>query len=254
MKTLQQTQHDFMQALLNPHSSYVLLGQIADSEKLSAQAHLAIYQRSYISRLQQCMAAQFEALKKALGDELFFMFTEEYLNGYPSNSHTLNTLGDRFADFLDATRPVLQSDEKENWPAFIIELARFEYRLNVLFDLPDPTGKSAVIPADETTPANKLVLNPIHEQFTHEYPVCGYFRALKNQDSVVIPLPEKEHCLVIRHRYRLAMVGLDCAQELRIVALLMAGENWAAVEQLEPEGVAALQQRWVECGVLVAKV
>lgn len=277
MDSLKHTQKRFMQALLNPSNSDAFLECVESSQRLSAQGHLAIYQRSYISRLQQCMAAQFEALKSALGDELFFLFTAEYLRTYPSQSYTLNNLGELFSAFLASTRPALQSDDKEDWPAFIIELAAFEYRLNVLFDLPEPTGVNAVKPADDNTPASQLVLNPIHEAFTHQYPVCGYFKAQKNQEFVEIPLPEKEHCLVIRSNYRLMMISLDSLTEQLLINMLLDGKNWENVQALDStskkdkledfsqiksanlaeseislEEIHSLKSKWIKNGVLVS--
>src|ERR1700753_3361545 len=84
------------------------------TERLSAVAHLKIYRHSYIARLRACMQNQFAALAYALGNELFEAFADQYLNTYPSNSYTLNTLGEKFPDFLQQTRPDI--DEQESWP------------------------------------------------------------------------------------------------------------------------------------------
>ena len=44
------------------------------SNRLSASERLAIYQRSYISRLRLCLAEQFPASRHALGADLFDQF------------------------------------------------------------------------------------------------------------------------------------------------------------------------------------
>ncbi|MCY7296896.1 HvfC/BufC N-terminal domain-containing protein [Alteromonas sp. a30] len=250
---LSQTQQDFMQALLNSRPDNAFLSQIAESQKLSAQAHLAIYQRSYIARLQQCMAAQFSALKSALGDSLFFMFTADYLSRYPSQSYTLNNLGERFADYLQETRPALDDSSQEDWPAFIIELARFEYTLNIIFDQPQPDW---VKNADLTTQDENLLLNPVSRICSHVYPVCDYFRALKRDESVEIPLPKPEKCMVIRQNFRLGMVQLDSEEALLAAQHLNDGGSWSSLLSCcSPHHLPALltlKKRWLKTGVLIS--
>ena len=54
-----------------PDAFHTLEDVVHDSEKLAAKDHLAIYQRSYIARLRNCMATQFSALEYALGEDIF---------------------------------------------------------------------------------------------------------------------------------------------------------------------------------------
>ena len=107
---------------------------INPSKKQSARQRLAIYQRSYLARLRDCMANQFPVLEYALGEELFQLFADQYLQLYPSQSYTLMDLGERFSDFLERTRPDADQEEKEKWPDFMIELAQFEYTMLSIFD------------------------------------------------------------------------------------------------------------------------
>lgn len=245
---LKNIQQSFMQALLNPQASEVFAEQVEASQALSARQHLAIYQRSYIARLQQCMAAQFNALKQALGEQLFFMFTAEYLQANPSKSYTLNNLGEGFADFLRATRPDKDESEQEDWPSFIIELAEFEYLLNVLFDAPELHGYKA---ASTDTPDTELFLNPVNQVCEHQYPVCRYFTMLKAQQQVDIPLPEPEYCVVVRHNYRLGMVELKTDLERQLISELARGKTWCSLDK-ERRDVFAIKMKWLKAGVLVS--
>ena len=115
MNSLKEIQQWMQQALLSPYSTQNPSTEqvICSSERLSAQQHLAIYQRSYVARLRECMAKQFEALQYALGKELFQQFVDQYLQTYPSKSYTLIHLGKYFADFLEETRPDKNQEEKE---------------------------------------------------------------------------------------------------------------------------------------------
>src|SRR6202008_4858565 len=107
---------------------------VNQSQRLSAVHHLDLYRHSYIARLRSCMQSQFSALAYALGSELFELFADQYLDTYPSESYTLNTLGEKFAIFLQEPRPDAGQEPKETWPDFMIELAGFEYALSKIFD------------------------------------------------------------------------------------------------------------------------
>ena len=99
---------------------------IKPNSRLSGKERLQIYQTGYLARLRDCMEKQFVALKYALGDELFQAFSDDYLQRYPSESYTLSNLGNRFALFLEETRPDkdLTPEERETWPDFLIELVQ----------------------------------------------------------------------------------------------------------------------------------
>src|SRR5438876_6595516 len=98
---------------------------VTRSHSLTAAGRLAIYSHSYFARLQECLRAEFPVLLHALGEELFNLFTFEYLRQYPSRSYTLNQLGENFPRFLAETRPDAEAPEgaRVNWPDLIIDFA-----------------------------------------------------------------------------------------------------------------------------------
>lgn len=181
---------------------------INKSSRLTAVRHLGIYRQSYFARLRECMKNQFSALAYALGEELFQMFADQYLEAYPSDSYTLNDLGGKFPDFLEETRPDKEQKEKETWIDFIIELARFEYTLSVIFD-----GHAAEIKlADETTPDEHLELAPLSQIFHQPYPVCRYYLDVKQKKEPELPFEEESFCAVARKQYRLSLLEIKPAQ------------------------------------------
>lgn len=182
---------------------------VNDSSRLTAERHLRIYRQSYIARLRECMKNQFSALAFALGDELFQMFADQYLENYPSGSYTLNDLGRKFPDFLQETRPDAEADEKESWIDFMIELANFEYSLSVIFD--EHAAEDFVL-ANDSTPDEALKLIPVFHIFRHTYPVCRYYLDVVNKNAPELPFEEKSFCVVSRYNYRLTLTEINSAQ------------------------------------------
>lgn len=182
---------------------------IVATDKLSARGHLHIYQSSYILRLRDCMAKQFSALEFALGKQVFQHFADQYLQTYPSSSHTLSDLGKNFSRYLQETRPDGDSDEKESWPDFLIELADYEYAVNVLFDLQAEPDDRDVIEADENTPEDDLQLRPVFQLFQHNYPIAAYYRAVLADQAPELPFPEQNFSVLLRRNYRLGIFDLS---------------------------------------------
>lgn len=172
------------------------------SDRLSAAAHLDIYKGSYIARLRECMRAQFGALAHALGAGLFEAFTDHYLASYPSHSYTLNDLGKNFAGYLQQTRPDADSDTRETWPDFMIELAEFEYALSLIFD---EFACEELEPAGADCPDEDLRLSPVFHLFRHSYPVCDYYLAYTRKENPELPLPGETCCVVVRRQYKMGL-------------------------------------------------
>ncbi|WP_163832776.1 HvfC/BufC N-terminal domain-containing protein [Spartinivicinus ruber] len=100
---------------------------ITHSNNLTPETRLNIYAQGYVLRLLECLRADFPALCKVMGADLFDFFAKAYIWKYPSTSHTLFNLGGQFADFLlqsqAARNKTLQQSEMLFFP---VELARFE--------------------------------------------------------------------------------------------------------------------------------
>src|SRR3982751_6908978 len=94
--TLSQIQNWMQSALVQPDLEAQPENFINESSRLNAARHLNIYRQSYIARLRECMKNQFSALAYALGEDLFQMFADQYLDARPSESYTLNNLGKKF--------------------------------------------------------------------------------------------------------------------------------------------------------------
>ncbi|HEY0427357.1 MAG TPA: DNA-binding domain-containing protein [Pyrinomonadaceae bacterium] len=196
------------------------------SSRLNAARHLNIYRQSYIARLRECMKNQFSALAYALGEDLFQMFADQYLDAFPSASYTLNDLGGKFPDFLEETRPDAEQEEKESWIDFIIELARFEYTLSVIFEGEADAAK----PAQDATPDEELKLAPLSHIFYHRYPVCLYYLNVTRKTAPELPFEEDSYCAVTRNNYRLSLLEIKPAQ-YHFLERLRQGDSIAGAKE-----------------------
>lgn len=182
---------------------------ICHSEKLTAQEHLGIYQRSYIARLRNCMSQQFSALEYALGEAIFCAFADDYLASKPSQHYNLSFLGAHFSDYLQSNRPDAGEVVKEDWIDFMIELAQFEYDIGVLFEM---KAEEEYQLATINTPEDELKLVPICALFKFQFPVRKYYSEFKNEKQPNLPLLNESYCVVLRHKFKLAVYDLHKEQ------------------------------------------
>ena len=192
-----------------PESFHSLEDVIHDSEKLAAKDHLAIYQRSYIARLRNCMSTQFSALEYALGEDIFTAFADDYLASHPSYNYNLAVLGKHFAEYLEVNRPDKDTEQKEDWIDFIIELAQFEYDLGVIFE---QKAEEDYELAQQETPEEDLQLVPICELFAFDFPTRAFYSDFKHGKEPQLPFERKSYCVVLRHNFKLAVYDLHKEQ------------------------------------------
>ncbi|WP_299682987.1 DNA-binding domain-containing protein [uncultured Dokdonia sp.] len=205
---LRNVQSWMQQQLLHPSRDVSIDDRIHSTSKLSASEHLAIYQRSYIARLRDCMEKQFPALAYALGGELFQNFTDVFLSEYPSGSYTLTNLGRHFSLFLEETRPDREASRKESWPDFMIELAQFEYQINSAFDERVSKDYQPSVSQNDSD----LVLTPVLYLFRNRFPISRYYKAYIQEQEPTLPFEEESFAVLIRKEYKLGLFELNPAQ------------------------------------------
>lgn len=219
---------------------------IQDTKKLSAREHLAIYQRSYIARLRHCMAQQFSALEHALGADLFRGFADAYLSEHPSRNYNLMGLGSEFANYLERNRPDRDSPEKEDWPDFMIELARLEYTLNMAFE--EQAEEDSALATNET-PEEHLQLAPVCYPMAFTFPVRWYYSEFKKGNDPDIPAKQPSYCVILRHEYQLALYDLH-QEQYELLCYLKSGLRLRSAllrfEQEHPQEVEQFRRVWPE--------
>lgn len=244
---------------------------ITRSRALTAAERLAIYANAYHSRLLECLGEVFPLLKRTLGEEAFDGLAFGYLQQYPSRSYTLNELGRQFPQYLEQTRPDPEASSAgepvgtepasmENWPDFLIDLARLEWGIYEVFDGPGMEGKEplsadqllAVPP--EHWPGLKLTTAACLQLLATRFPVNDYYTALrgaKPDEPVAIPSAGLSFIALTRRDFVVRRYNLSRAQFELLRALQQGRPLQEAIEcsvpaagQQQLEEVAANLRLW----------
>lgn len=77
-----------------------LLHVIGETVELKRADRLSIYGDGYYWRLIDCLGANYEVLKKVLGDELFSELSRDYLDKYPSRYKCIDDVGAELSLFV----------------------------------------------------------------------------------------------------------------------------------------------------------
>lgn len=194
------------QAIINPSMGVdgrEGLSWIREGAGLGARERLGIYSRAYQGRLLQCMESEFPILRFALGNSLFTRFAIDYLTRYPSQSYSLNDLGNRFPEHLRATRP---SDPDELWPNFLIELATLERALVEVFQAPGHESGGS----EPASSSEKIAKEPGARSLALLFPVDEYFLSArahladpKSNPAPESPAPKPGLLLVYRRNFQI---------------------------------------------------
>lgn len=235
-----------------------------DGALVGGAAGLAIYQRGYFLRIASCMREQFPALCHALGEELFNDFVAEYIREQPPESHTLYDLGRRFPAFLDDSRPDRDQPEemREVWIDFMVDLARFERQMFVMFDVPGHEGKSFATPG---TPDTELRLQPAFAIGAYRFPVAAYYHAVRQKQPAELPPAEPSFAALVRTDYVTRTVLLSELEYLFLSAMVDSGgvedgieavarHLGAAADEVRRSWTSAQgsRRRWIEGGFFIA--
>ena len=212
-------------ALINPElaSDEEVERQFTAGANLQPAECLAVYQRSYLSRLTRCLAEQFPALCHALGEPLFEQFAKRYLQIHPSDSYTLYELGRRFPDFLEADRPDkdLPPEQRETWIDFMVDLARYERTHFLLFDAPGNEGNKW---PNADTADSQLVLQCCLQLRSYRYPVAWYYHNIKEDPSTRFPERQDSFIAVLRKDYIVTTYPIQAVQ-FRFLNSLLASKS-----------------------------
>lgn len=239
---------------------------LVSSGRLPARQGLAVYQRSYILRLISCMGEQFPALRHALGGDLFDDFAAEYLRDKPPESYTLYDLGRRFPAYLDARRPDRDQPlaERETWIDFMVDLARFERMVFVMFDAPGNEGRPF---ATADTPDSRLRLQPGFALGAYRFPVATYYHQVRENLAAELPPCAACHVALVRRDFLTHTIPLSETHFAFLSAMQAGGDIEAALSitaelpGLSLEAVrdswnsaGGVRQRWIEAGFFVPPV
>lgn len=199
---------------------------ITASQRLSAEARLAVYSQAYFARLLDCLRLEFPAVRHAAGNEAFDGFAAGYLQSEPSTSYTLAELGRRFSPFLEQTRPEKSSAaEAPDFADFLIDLARLERSYSEVFDLPGPEREPGLSRDDilsipiERFARSRLLFHDTVRLLTLRFPCQDYASAVRRGQDAVPPPPATTHLVVFRRAYVVRRLALTPLQHELLAAL-----------------------------------
>ena len=212
---------------------------ILPSLRQTAAERMAVYSSAYFARLLEVLRELFPCLRHAVGDELFDTFAVEYLQAHPPASYTLHRLADRFADFLETTRPA-----DDGSLAFVVDLARLEHAIDQVFDGPGPEtgsgvfgGAKSTILVDSTPPKTPdplatavatgqapLALVPGLRLLAFRFPVSTYFTAWKAGRQPAWPAASEQFVALLRRDYIVRRHELSPVQ-FQLLGRLAAGQS-----------------------------
>ncbi|HKD20237.1 MAG TPA: DNA-binding domain-containing protein [Thermoanaerobaculia bacterium] len=151
---------------------------ILPSQTLTAVERVGVYQGMYLLRMIEALEGDYPAVAHFLGDEEFGGVVTRYVAAHPSRSFTFNRLGERFPEFLKASRGIRRK-------GFVADLARLELAVTEVFDAPEsdawPAEAVARIPEEAWAGA---VLKPIaaFRLGAYGYPVNAYLQSVKEEN------------------------------------------------------------------------
>ena len=228
---------------------------IAQQGKTSTQSRLGIYRNAYSSRLRDVIDIDHPITGTYLGDELFELMVNQYIQQHPSNGTSLRHFANNLPDFLGQHPPF--NDNLQ-----ISELARFERILLSSFDAADANRISlpqlSSLPAD-AWPTMTINFHPSVQLFNTHGNVVAIWQAITQQTNPPAPEQCNESWLVWRNSEMLTEF-----QNMDNIALWMfhqikAGADFATIceslLEIVAEGAVSaaavdVLTRWINMGAI----
>lgn len=187
---------------------------VSPSKRRTSVQRLEVYTHAYFARLVECLKSIYPLFAKTVGDELFDQFAIAYLQQYPSQSYTLNRLGDRFPDFLEETSPARGTDELE-FEDFLVGLAVTERSIDAIFDGPgveqtavlSPSQLEGISPEVFAEATFKMV--PCLRLHSFPFPISDFITAIKQDPQAQMPEVAPSWLALTRRDYVVRRVPLS---------------------------------------------
>lgn len=209
-----------------------------DTSRVVDPSRLTIYRDMYPMRMHEAMAVDYPAMMKFLGEDEFNDLVDRYTESHPSQSYTLNRLGDSFPDFLKESDP------------FLHDLARLELAMTQVFDEQeapelDPAAFGSI------GPDTRLKTRPTFRLGAFDYPVSEFFQSFRDDEELVEPELRKSWVAFYRRDYGVFRMDLD-EKGFDFLSALCGGAT--IVEAIEATGATqdelfAWFRDWSEAGI-----
>ena len=197
---------------------------VLPSKNLTSGERLEIYAHMYYARLIEVMEAEYPTVRQILGDRAFAIACRRFVAKNPSRSRTLNSLSQKFPDFLARTLP------RSSRNGLAVDVARIERAMEDVFDAaraePMTAAQFASIGADQWERV-RLAVNPALRLLKLRYPANEYMTALRGGKRPRIPRPRATCVIVFRRDYQVFRRDQE-PEQFKLLAALAEGRPLAA--------------------------
>ena len=250
MQDLRQLQSELINHLVNKTTG--IEDYIADGGPINKQARLGIYSNAYKQRLRGVIDTDHEVLSFYLGDDLFNILVEGYIDAHPSTHTSLRDFCSKLPNYLKETVPF-------SGHPILAELARFEQTLLFAFDANDARTIDAsflqTLPKEEW-PNIKVRFHPSVQLFETSTNCVEIWQAMKKNSTPPSSINAGHVAWIIwRNPARITEFKSIEESELHVIKTFLHGSTLAsACEELlsfyqesEVSGmIISYLQKWLE--------
>lgn len=205
-------------------------GLIRASRTMAPLERLDVYRGMYEARLVEALRVDYPGLRQLLGEETFAELARLYVSIHPSESYTLNRLGDRLPEFVGGVEGLRRA-------GFAQDLARLELAETEVFDEAEAEAAGAeAIAGVREEDWGRLRFRPVPalRLLRLRYPAHAYVQAMRRGETPGAPRPRGTRLIVYRRDYAMLHQELPAAGYALFEAL--AGGRTLA------EGIEAMQE------------
>lgn len=227
---------------------------IFPTDGLSSEQRIAIYKMQYWLRVFAVMKEDFPLVLRLFGTNIFEKkIVTSYLTRYPSNSWSLEKLGERFPKWIEKYYP--NTLDKN----LIYNAAKIDYSYCKILYAP------CFCPIDNISPNKKIYLQPFVEVFSFFFDLLSFRKKTLQEDDtywIKHPFPKIEKLqetffIVYRIKDQVVFEKIDTIEYTMLYAFQQGASICQAVDYLEDNPPSTTMQsyfrKWASNSWLTAK-
>jgi hypothetical protein len=231
------------------HDAAEVAAIIAAGKSQTSAERLGVYHHAYFARLLESLQSLLPCTRYAVGIEEFDLFALDYLHRHPPRSYTLALLADRFATFLDSTRP-------PEWGVFLVELVQLEQAIERIFDGPGPENLPPFQLPPDPPPSLCLECVPSFELHAFQHPISTFYTDWKQNRVPTWPEKQPQYIALYRKDYIVRRLEISALQFQLLTSLHRGDPLNIALEQscasFPPNIIQTWFQFWAAQGIFAS--
>lgn len=225
------------------------LTSIGGSDALTAEDRLEIYAEAYFIRLHDALGLEtFASTRAFLGDDAFRNIVAKFLAFNPSHYFNVEDVGAGLPQFL-----ITQEELVAQLP-FIVELADFEWQLNMTFFADKCVSMaSEKIAHIEDWDSSRFLFSPAMRVLCYQYPVLELWqdgRSISESPLEASRSMEPTYVLIYRDQNYSVDAENISSEQYNVLKKLMQGEHLcealAGIDESKANDLQAWFQHWME--------